>query len=304
MKIINSGIYPTMITPYKNGEIDYENVKKLSNWYIDRGCHGIFAVCQSSEMAFLSLDERIRLAKEVVNTVNGRISVVASGHVSDGLDAQAEEINAISETGIDAFVFVSNRLDLHNEGDKVWISNAEKLLSKIDSSITLGIYECPMPYKRLLSTEILNWCKTTKRFAFIKDTCCSPDMIKERAEILHGSGIKLFNANAQTLLHSLNTGYDGYAGIMANFHPELLVKLYELSKADKEKANDLSNMLSMAAFTENPAYPCTAKYYLGFEGIDMDIFSRSCDEKRLNDYQKFVMKQLFDLNEKTRSEVL
>ena len=300
MKNFRDGIYPTMITPYKNGEIDYDTVRKLVDFYVEKGCTGIFAVCQSSEMQYLSLKEKVRLAKEVVEQANGRINVVASGHTSTSLDEQAEEINAVSETGIDAFVWVSNRLDLHNDGDSVWIANAEKLLEKTNKEIPLGIYECPKPYKRLLSTEILNWCIQTKRFAFIKDTCCDPKLLQERIALLKGSGCKLYNANGQTLLTSLKAGGNGYSGIMANFHPDLLAWLFNNYETKPEEAEHLSAILSMASFTESPAYPCTAKYYLQFEGIPMETYARSADEKAVTQYQKEVMGQLYYLNEQLR----
>ncbi len=298
--MINSGIYPTMITPYRNGEIDYKNVKKLVDWYIENGCSGIFAVCQSSEMNFLSLGEKKELAKKVVEFADGKLSVVVSGHCSASLDGQAQEIAEINECGADAFVLVSNRFDLHNQGDEVWIENAEKLLEKIPSDIRLGIYECPMPYKRLLTPKILDWCKKTHRFEFIKDTCCNPDMLKERLEQLSDSEIKLFNANEQTLLYSLEHGCSGYSGIMANFHPNLLVWLFENFKKQPQKAQALSDALSMTAFTESPAYPCTAKYYLAYEGFDMDIYSRSSSPENLTSYQKMITQQLYRHNQALR----
>ena len=301
---IKDGIYPTMITPYKNGEIDYDTVRKLVDFYAEKGCAGIFAVCQSSEMQYLSLKEKVRLAKEVVEQSAGRLNVVASGHTSTSLEEQAEEINAVSETGIDAFVWVSNRLDLHNDGDNVWIENAEKLLEKTNKEIPLGIYECPKPYKRLLSPEILRWCVETKRFAFIKDTCCDPDLLKKRIELLKGSGCKLYNANGQTLLTSIKAGGNGYSGIMANFHPDLFAWLFENYRSRPEEAEELSAILSMASFTESPAYPCTAKYYLQFEGIPMETFARSADEKLVTEYQKEVMKQLYYLNEQLRKRYI
>ena len=198
-------------------------------------------------------------------------------------------------------MLVSNRLDIHNQGDRVWLENAEKLLSKINPNLVLGIYECPMPYKRLLSKEILNWCKETGRFRFIKDTCCDPDMLTERLNILRNSNVKLFNANGQTLLHSLREGAAGYSGIMANFHPDLLSWLFDNFEKEPEKAETLSDFLSMAAFTESPAYPCTAKYYLSrFEGFDMDIASRSSHPQNLTSYQKLIMEQMYRQSNKLR----
>ncbi len=46
MRQYNKGVYPTMITPYtKNGEIDYEGAERIVDWYMEKGCDGIFAVC-------------------------------------------------------------------------------------------------------------------------------------------------------------------------------------------------------------------------------------------------------------------
>ena len=92
-KNIVNGVYPTMITPFTaDGKVDYEAAKRIVKWYLEHNCDGIFAVCQSSEMFFLSLDERIKLAKTVVEAAEGKIPVVASGHCSDSLDEQIKEI--------------------------------------------------------------------------------------------------------------------------------------------------------------------------------------------------------------------
>ena len=56
-----NGVYPVMLTPFtENNEVDYEALGKLIDWYIEKGVNGLFADCQSSEMFFLSLEERVR----------------------------------------------------------------------------------------------------------------------------------------------------------------------------------------------------------------------------------------------------
>ncbi|MBR5309381.1 MAG: dihydrodipicolinate synthase family protein [Clostridia bacterium] len=299
---MKGGIYPTMITPYKDGKIDFDGVNKLVDWYCENGCDGIFAVCQSSEMWYMGLDERVELAKAVLKAADGRLDIVASGHVSNSIEDQINEINAIGRTGVKAMVLVSNRFDPHNDGDDVWIANAERVLAGVDKDINLGMYECPIPYKRLLSPKIIDWCVKSGRFKFIKDTCCDPDLLKERAEQLKGTGFMLFNANGQTFLHSLKCGADGYSGIMANFHPELYSWVYKNFKAQPERAEELSNALSMMAFTESPSYPCTAKYHQNKYAVPMSIESRSCDSKKLTSYQKYIVDQMHGLQMKLRSE--
>ena len=298
---IANGVYPTMITPFtEQNEIDFNAVDHLVKWYAKHGCNGIFAVCQSSELFHLSLDERVALGTRVVKTaaeVNPEMCIVASGHISDSIEAQAYELTAMKETGADALVWISNRLDLHNEGDDVWIANAERLLSKIPSDILLGIYECPRPYKRLLTPRILDWCLSTGRFRFIKDTCCDPDLLLQRLAQLNGTEIKLFNANAQTLLLTLRKGAAGYSSIMANFHPYLYAWLCD-HYDEIGKADELEEILSMAAFTECMAYPVTAKYHLQLEGIPMTLKTRTRSEHDLDSCQKLVVGQMKSLCER------
>ena len=122
-------IFTTMITPYtKSGEIDYEAAKAYVDFYFENGLGGIFAVCQSSEIFYLTLEERVKLnhlvytrAKALEKQSGRPFAVVSSGHVSDTLEAQAAELTAVWESGTDALILITNRLDLHNEGDDVWI---------------------------------------------------------------------------------------------------------------------------------------------------------------------------------------
>ena len=90
---INPGVWPVMITPYTDDDKpDFKAIEGLCNWYIEKGCTGIFAVCQSSEMAFLSRQEKLDIARAVAETVDGRIQVVASGHTADDKPTQFREI--------------------------------------------------------------------------------------------------------------------------------------------------------------------------------------------------------------------
>ena len=87
------GVYPVMLTPFtEENRIDEDALGKLTEWYIENGAAGLFAVCQSSEMFFLSLKERMRAARYIKKCAGNRVSVIASGHVSESMEEQAEEI--------------------------------------------------------------------------------------------------------------------------------------------------------------------------------------------------------------------
>lgn len=307
MQKYNFGAYPTMITPYKKDRtIDYETVKKYVRFYHSRGCDGIFSVCQSSEIFYLTLEERIKLNKTVYDEAQKiaaeggrRMTIVSSGHISDTIDAQAEELCAIAESGTDALILITNRLDPDNSGDDVWIENAEKLLARLPENIGLGLYECPTPYKRLVTPKILEWCKNTGRFYFMKDTCCDAETIKSRCELLKGSDFKLLNANCQTLLESLRCGGAGYCGIMCNYHPELYVWLCKNYEKEPEKAELVQSFLCMSGFTEvGLPYPLTAKYHMTLSGIPTENIARNRHSSELTPYAKSCVEQMKLMSDK------
>ncbi|THF73422.1 dihydrodipicolinate synthase family protein [Cohnella fermenti] len=302
--VVPQGVWPTMITPFRdNLEIDYGALAALIEWYKAAKVDGLFAVCQSSEMFFLSLEERVLLASFVVSQANGELPVIASGHVSERLEDQIAEIEAISATGIDVFVLLTNRLAKAEESDEVWRSNAERILAAFPDQ-QFGLYECPYPYKRLLSTSLLEWCASTGRFLFIKDTCCNVGILEERLRALKGTPLQLFNANSATLLDSLRLGAAGFSGVMANFHPDLYVWLTRNWQVQGERAERLQAFLGTASLIELQMYPINAKHSLQLEGLPLKLFSRTKDYTAFDPHARLIVSQLGDTAAQYRGSLL
>ncbi len=293
--------FTTMITPYRqDGSVDYDTACKYVDWYFENGLDGIFAVCQSSEIFFLSLEERAELnrrvytrAKELERTHNRPFTVVSSGHVGDTLEEQIRELNTIWETGTDALILITNRLDPNCEGDDVFIENGNKLLAALPEDVKLGLYECPYPYKRLVTPKILDWCLSTGKFYYMKDTCCDAALIAERCRQLKGSQFKLLNANCQTLLETMRNGGDGYWGIMCNFHPRLYAWLAENYEKFPAEADLVQGVIGTFGFTESGLpYPLTAKYHMTLCGIPTENIARNRRAEELTDYARSCMRQM------------
>lgn len=293
-----NGVYPVMLTPFtENNEVDYEALGKLIDWYIEKGVNGLFADCQSSEMFFLSLEERVKIGEFVKKHADGRVPVVTSGHISDSLEDQAKELTAIAGTGADAVILLTNRLAKENESDEVWLENLKKLLEMIPKDVPLGFYECPYPYKRIISPELLKWCADTGRFYFIKDTSCDIENMKAKLEVIKGTNLKLFNANTSTLLETLELGASGYSGVMANFHPELYVKLCNIYKENPSKARKIADFLTVASLIERQVYPVNAKFYQKSIGNFNSIMTRTRDIRELNATGILEIQQFVRFNE-------
>jgi 4-hydroxy-tetrahydrodipicolinate synthase len=273
-------VYSTVITPFTtDGKIDYPSLVKLIDLLAMNNCDGLFAVCQSSEMFYLSDMEKLELAKYCIRLCNERkMKCVISGHTQDRIEDQIEYLLKAEQLGADSLILVLNRLAGEQESDDKLLDRLSFVMSRLKTRIKLGIYECPYPYKRLLTPQIIDFIIKSGRFNFIKDTCCDIELIKQRLKQLTETGIELFNANAATLVESFIAGAAGYSGIMLNFIPEhfKLLKKYLSKKPIFEgaatsfhlkPARNIGEFITLASVYQYQCYPQNAKYYLMQHGI-------------------------------------
>ncbi len=294
---IKDGSWVTMITPFTaDNKVDYDALGNLVEWFIERGVDGIFATCQSSEIFYMTAQEREEVADFVVKKAASRVQVIASGHISDDIEEQIEELKRTAKANSKAVVLISNRLAKEDEGDEVFKANVTRIMEAIPD-VDFGIYECPYPYKRLLSPELLKWCADTGRFKFLKDTCCDIEQIKAKIAAVKGTGLKIFNANTATLLASLKAGASGYCGVMANFHPELYYLLVHNVKGNKQLMELVQNhatVTSLIVPQSKTVYPVNAKYHLNLSGVKMDLHTRSMDASTFDELNKIETKAVYD----------
>ncbi|MBR1558818.1 MAG: dihydrodipicolinate synthase family protein [Clostridia bacterium] len=294
MKTIANGVWPVMITPFtEDNKIDYAAVEKIIEWYDKEGVTGIFAVCQSSEMFFLTKEERLALAKFVIDNTPKHIGVVVSGHVAEAVDDQVREAQAMVDMGADAYVFISNQFARQDEGDDVAKKRIEYLVSHIEAD-AFGVYECPAPYKRLLTPEMLKWMAGTGKFSFLKDTCCELEQLKAKCDAVRGTGLKIFNANGATLLESLKMGCAGYSGVMANFHTRFYAWLCKNFEVEPERAEKMMAFLGAASTIECQVYPVNAKYHMNLVGVPMSLVTRSKDPALFTSSRRLEIEQFLE----------
>lgn len=100
------GSIPALITPFKNGALDIETLKKLVEWHIAEGSHGLVPVGTTGESPTLTHREHEIVIEEVVKAAAGRIPVIAGA----GSNNTAEGIRLIQHAeavGADAALVVT-----------------------------------------------------------------------------------------------------------------------------------------------------------------------------------------------------
>jgi 4-hydroxy-tetrahydrodipicolinate synthase len=276
MKKLPSGLWPVMLTPFdERNEVDVDGLKALTHFYQATGADGLFANCLSSEMFQLTADERYLVTKTVVETVDGALPVVAAGTFGTDISTNADFIKRLYDGGVSAVVVNSNQLTAAWDSEAVFKQQIQELLNHT-GDIPLGLYECPTPYKRLLSPELVHWLAQTGRFLYLKDTSCDLTQIQEKIAAMEDTALGLYNAHTPTGLASLQSGAAGLSPIGANLYPELFTFLIQQKNSNlkPEQVDKFNATLSLMDTVIHDFYPWAAKFFLQQRGLNIRTNSR------------------------------
>lgn len=268
---------PVMLTPYNSDlSVDFEGLSRLTDFYLESGAEGLFANCLSSEMYNLTESERLDITQHVVNRVASKAPVVATGSFGKTIEEKASFSKKIYDVGVEAVILVSNHFVNREESDDVLMRNLEHFLS-ITKPVQLGTYECPSPYKRIITPEVYSFLLETGRFFYHKDTTENIDAIVAKLRLSKGSPLKLYNAHIATAVESLRAGAAGMSPISGNFYPEIIHWICKNAN-DLSKQNDADWIQREISQTEkiiSAGYPNSAKYFLRKRGLNIQEGSRT-----------------------------
>jgi 4-hydroxy-tetrahydrodipicolinate synthase len=269
---------PVMITPFNlKAKVDLDAVSHLIDFYLAAGVKGFFANCLSSEMYSITEDERLELTQHIVQYVKGRVPVVATGSFGLTIEDKADFTKRIYETGIDAVILITGHYANIEDSDEILMRNIERML-RLTGNIPLGLYECPAPYKRILSADVFRKILDTDRFVYHKDTSIALESVKAKLDIAKNyERFEFFDAHTPNAMYSLQMGAKGMSSISGNFYPEILVWMCEHANdpAMQEDVKWLQGELSRVDPLIHIAYPLSAKYFLRKRGLPVRTISRA-----------------------------
>src|SRR5690606_26675553 len=257
--------------------IDYDALGQLVDFYLESGAGGLFANCLSSEMYQLSVDEMVDSVNYIVQRVNGRVPIVATGSFGETMVEQAENVKKIYSTGVSAIILISGLLAKEEDSEEIFRKNVYELLD-LTGDIPVGFYECPVPYKRIISPELLGELVATGRVKYHKDTCLDIANVRQKiANTQTEPSFGLYDAYMVHAVESLKAGSAGLSCIQGNYFPELVVWLCN-NYANTERQAEVVKVQEFFATNMDvmhDTYPASAKYTLGQRGLDIGLSCRN-----------------------------
>ncbi len=293
MQTLPVGFIPVMLTPFhSSGEVDYSKLSELTEQYIQWGAVGLFANCLSSEMFELSSPERLKVIETVLHATNGRVPVVATGTFGNSIEEMADFSNRVWDLGVDAVIILNNLIAIESESDVIFIERLNRWM-ELTPGVRFGFYECPVPYKRLISIEVLKALLPSGRFIYHKDTSLSLKHIQEKISAKQNATLGIYDAYMVHAVESLRAGVNGLSCIQGNFFPELIVWLCKNfdNIEHQQLVNEIQGFFIETMDVIHQTYPIAAKYVLNKRGYEFNLTSRR-EVGELNKDQMFALDQM------------
>ena len=100
------GWMTALVTPFRDGAVDESAFRKLVNWQIEQGIHGLVPVGTTGESPTLSHDEHKRVVEMCVAEARGRVPIIAGAGSNNTLEA-VDFARHAEKAGADAVLIVT-----------------------------------------------------------------------------------------------------------------------------------------------------------------------------------------------------
>jgi 4-hydroxy-tetrahydrodipicolinate synthase len=233
------GSYPPLLTPFREGKVDFEKFAELAERQAREGSHGIVVCGTTGEPSSLTPDERTELVKVAVQVIGKRIPVVAA----TGSQSFAETIEITTraeKAGADAVLVVTPYYIKPSQRGLVeyFVSVGQR------TELPLMIYH--IPGRAAVSVKPATVARIAERLpnlVGIKHAVNDLEFVTELLTEL-GPEFRVFCGLEALSLPMLVVGARGLMNAVSNLAPASVAALYEaVEQGDLETARKLHTEL-------------------------------------------------------------
>ena len=257
------GAITAIVTPFKNGKINYSKMEELIEFQIANNIDGLVVCGTTGESATLSEQEQKKLIKFVVDKVAGRIPVVAGTGTNDTKKSLKMSKYA-EDVGANYLLLVS---PYYNKTTRQGIIQHYEYIAD-NTSIPSIMYNVPSRTGLNMDTDAIIELSEHPNILGIKEA--SGDVAKSIKILSEASeNFLVFSGNDDIIVPMLSIGGSGVISVLSNIMPK---ETHDMCKyyfeGETEKAKDiqlhLSDLISKLFIEVNPIPVKEAMNLLGF----------------------------------------
>jgi 4-hydroxy-tetrahydrodipicolinate synthase len=255
-----AGSYVAIVTPFSNGDIDWDTLAELVEFQIDGGTNGILPCGTTGESPTLSHPEHDQVVEFVVKQVDGRVPVLA-GSSSNSTEEALRLTRHARECGAEAALVIT---PYYNKPTQEGLYRHFRTIAE-EVDIPIFIYNVPGRTGVSIAPETVARLSEMKNIVAIKEASGSLEQV---SLILSLCDIAVFSGDDSLTFPIICDGGVGVVSVAANIMPKEVSEMVALTLAGRiEEARRLHYALyaiSKALFIEtNPIPVKTALAMMG-----------------------------------------
>ena len=264
------GSMTALVTPFKNGALDEEGLRKHVDWQIESGTHGLVPVGTTGESPTLSHDEHRRVVEICIDEAAGRAPVLAGAGSNNTAEA-VDLARHAEKAGADGVLVVTPYYNKPNQ------EGLYQHFKAIDAAIGIPIVIYNIPPRSVIdmSVDTMKRCYELKNVVGVKDATGNIGRISLQRQAM-GADFLQFSGDDITALSCMAAGAHGCISVVSNVAPKLCAEMQEAC---------LASDYSRALVIQDRLVPLHAATFLeaGVTGAKcgLSILNRMSDEVRL-----------------------
>jgi 4-hydroxy-tetrahydrodipicolinate synthase len=223
------GVMPPMITPFDSKyRINEDALKQLTNYLVESGLHGLVPTGSTGEFSRLTDEERKKVIKIVIDTVNGRVPVIAGTAAN-----RTEDVIALSkyaeDVGADGVMVTVPYYGRPTEEEL--LSYYKDIAQSIE--VPIVVYNNPWTTGTDLKPDFLAKLIKYDNIRHVKDATSDTRRVHEIIRATKGQ-MTVISGSDDNTFESFVLGAAGWIAGIANFMPKTCIELYELAVEKKK----------------------------------------------------------------------
>ncbi len=217
--MVFSGSMVALVTPFKEGRVDWDALESLVEFHIENGTHGIVPCGTTGESATLSHEEHDQVIKAVVKSVKNRVPVIAGTGSNSTLEAM-ELTRGAEKAGADGALMIS---PYYNRPTQEGIyQHYKKVAAAV--KIPLIIYNIPSRTGSKIEPETLARLAEVENIEGVKEATGSIDQAIEVIRLC-GDGLAVYSGEDSLTYSLMMLGGKGVISTVANVVPREMSQL-------------------------------------------------------------------------------
>jgi 4-hydroxy-tetrahydrodipicolinate synthase len=263
------GSIVALITPFRNGSVDETALRKLVDWHVEEGTHGLVPCGTTGESPTLSHEEHMAVTEIVIDQAKKRVPVIA-GCGSNSTREAVEFTRHAKQAGADASLHVAGYYNKPNQ------EGLYQHFKAVSDAVDLPIIVYNIPPRAVVDIlpETMARIAALKNVAGVKDATADLARPSKERHLIRGFKPDFCHLSGEdgTALAYMAHGGKGCISVTANVAPRLCAEFQEACMAgDYEKALDYQDRLMplhWQLFAEPSPGP--VKYAAGVLGLCSD----------------------------------